>query len=297
MERVTQAPILVPLDGSSFADQAIPYADALAGGACQLILLEVGEDEADEFALAERHAGACHRLETAVGDPADQILRAAEDFGAGMIVMTTHGRGALGRWAFGSVADKVTRLAPVPVLVVHPNGEDRTPGMPLVGRVVVPLDGSELAASALPAAEALARRLGLPIHLVSVVDADRLVPVELAPAAAFGASVIERDLADMTAAAREALASHGERLRAAGVTTTWAVWEGSPYLVLADALRPGDVVVMASRGQRGMARWLLGSVSEKLIREGPAPVLLIPAPRPSAASAVAPTGRKVNASY
>jgi len=112
-------PVLVPLDGSDLAEQALPYARELAEPGCQLILLEVGEDE-DDLGVLERHAGSCASLETAVGDPAEQILRVARDLQAGLIVMTTHGRGALGRWVFGSVADQVMRTSPVPVLVVRP---------------------------------------------------------------------------------------------------------------------------------------------------------------------------------
>ena len=67
------------------------------------------------------------------GDPAEQILEVARKLGVGLIVMTTHGRGALGRWAFGSVADAVSRRAPVPVMIIRPQeGEipphPRSPG-------------------------------------------------------------------------------------------------------------------------------------------------------------------------
>ena len=268
-----QHPILVPLDGSPEAEQALPYAEALAEPGCQLILLEVGEDPDSEFALLDRHAGSCARLETASGDPAEQILRTARDFGVGAVVMTTHGRGALGRWAFGGVAYAVTRHSPVPVMVVRPG--EATPE-PALRRLVVPLDGSPLAEIALPVAQSLARRLGLPVRLVTAVDPVSFVPSAVAPALAFDAEVYSETLAALRGEAEAWLTRASEALREAGVDASWEILSGSPYVAITDALRPGDVVVMTSHGRSGVTRLLLGSVAEKLIREGPTPVILVP---------------------
>jgi nucleotide-binding universal stress UspA family protein len=267
-------PVLVPLDGSPEAEQALPFAEALAEPGCQLILLEVGEDPDDEFALLERHADSCARLETVSGDPAERILSLVRDLGVGMIVMTTHGRGALGRLAFGSVADAVTRKSPVPVLVVRP-GEATTE--PPIRRLVVPLDGSALAEAAVPFAQSLAQRLGIPVHLVTAIDPVSLVPTAVAPALAFDAEVYTETLAQLRGDAETWLAMAGDRLRGAGVETSWEIVSGSPYGAISDALQPGDAIVMTSHGRGGVRRWLLGSVAEKLIREGKAPVMLVPA--------------------
>jgi nucleotide-binding universal stress UspA family protein len=277
-------PVLVPLDGSLEAEQALPYAEALAGPGCQLILLEVGEDSDDEFALQERHGDSCARLETVSGDPAEQILRVARDLGVGLIVMTTQGRGALGRLAFGSVADAVTRKSPVPVLVVRPGDE---PTEPPLRRLVVPLDGSSLAEAAVPFAKSLAHRLGIPVHLLTAIDPVSLVPSAVAPALAFDAEVYTETLAQLRGDAETWLAEVGERLRGAGVETTWETVSGSPYVAIADALQPGDAVVMTSHGRGGVKRWLLGSVAEKLMREGKAPVMLVPAGAPEKRAMVA----------
>ena len=73
-----QQPILVPLDGSDFAAQALPFAEMLAGSMCELILLEVGEDKVDEFLLQERYGDSCAHLEAITGDPVEQILQVAQ---------------------------------------------------------------------------------------------------------------------------------------------------------------------------------------------------------------------------
>jgi nucleotide-binding universal stress UspA family protein len=267
-------PILVPLDGSQLAEQALPYAQKLAEPGCLLILLEVGQDE-DDLGLLDRHADSCASLETAVGDPAEQILQVAKDLGVGMIVMTTRGRGAVGRWAFGSVADVVTRTSPVPVFVVRPRDGDPEIA-PVIQRVVVPLDGSPLAKEAIPTATSLARRLHVPVHLITAIDVTKILPVEVIPTVAFDAALYEETVDQFEADATAWLTQTAEQLQHKGVATTWAILHGSPFLAITDAAKPGDVIVMTSRGCGGAKRWLLGSVAEKLIREGPVSVVLVP---------------------
>jgi nucleotide-binding universal stress UspA family protein len=267
-------PILVPLDGSDLAERALPYAEALAAPGCQLILLEVGQDE-EEFTLLDRHSDSCARLETATGDPAQTILQVARDLGVGLIVMTTHGRGALGRWAFGSVADTVTRTTPVPVMVVRPRAGEAE-AAPIMRRVVVPLDGSPLAEQALPTAQALAQQLNVPVHLVTAIDLTSLLPVEMMPTMAFDAVLYAETVDKVRTEAEARLTQAAEQLHRAGLEATWEVLSGSPFLVISDAVAAGDLLVMASHGHSGAKRWLLGSVAEKLIREAPVPVVLVP---------------------
>jgi nucleotide-binding universal stress UspA family protein len=267
-------PILVPLDGSDLAERALPYAEALAGPDCQLILLEVGQDE-EEFQLLDRHAEACAQLETVTGDPAQQILEVATKLGVGLIVMTTHGRGAIGRWAFGSVADAVSRTSPVPVMIIRPQ-EDETPP-PLIRRIVLPLDGSPLSESALPVAEALALQLGIGVHLITATDLSQLLPVGLTPAVAFNAEVYEDAVTQAQQDAEGWLTQAAARLRDGGVEVTQAVRAGTPFPVLQEILQPGDIIVLTSRGRRGAARLVLGSLADQLVREGAAPVVLVPA--------------------
>jgi len=268
-------PILVPLDGSDLARRALPYAEALAAPGCQLIMLEVGPAE-DEVGLLKWDEDTCAQLETAVGDPAEQILRAARELHAGLIVMTTHGRGSLGRWAFGSVADTVTRTAPVPVMVIRPRENEPEPD-PVIHRVIVPLDGSPLSEEALPVAQELALQMHAPVHLVTVLDLTSLTPVEVMPTAAFSTSLYEETLAQLRSDAETWLTEAAAHLQQAGVSATWDVLTGSPFFAIGDVVQPGDVIVMTSHGHSGAKRWILGSVAEKLIREAPVPVVLVPA--------------------
>src|SRR5207253_6772950 len=96
----------------------------------------------------------------AEGPAADVIYAQAAASRASLIVMSTHGHGGLGRWLYGSVADEVLRRVPVPVLLVSAVCTPTTWCMDKPARVVVPLDGSSLAAEALQPARDLAVALG-----------------------------------------------------------------------------------------------------------------------------------------
>jgi nucleotide-binding universal stress UspA family protein len=223
-------------------------------------------------------------MEAVRGDPAETVVRCAQSLGADLIVMTTHGRDAVGRAVFGSVADRVARAAAVPVLLVRPTGASGTNGAaapPAFERIVVPLDGSDRADAALPVAADLARTLRLPIRLVRVIDPAMTV-AQLSgvgfPGAPISAELCRQVLDDVRDEARRSLTAAAARLAGAGVQTTWAVIDGSPYFAIADATEPGDLIVLTSHGRSGVLRWALGSVAEKLVRTAPAPVVLVPAP-------------------
>jgi len=136
--------VVVPLDRSPLAEQALPHAVALAkAGHARLELLSVAPLSAPEAAgqygprvdwdsdAAESRdylAGLVGRLqdeglrahaEVRRGDIAEEILRHVADTEADLIVMSTHGRSGLGRWVYGSIADRILRHAPVPVLLVR----------------------------------------------------------------------------------------------------------------------------------------------------------------------------------
>src|SRR5581483_7956227 len=144
MER--QKTLLVPLDGAAVAEAAVPYAELMAKAlGASLSLLAVVEREPGElFARAAemraylenareaslrqylallagtlRDRGLTADVATVLGDPAEEVLAAAERLDAAMIIMATHGRGGLDRWLIGSVADKVMRTSPRPVLLVR----------------------------------------------------------------------------------------------------------------------------------------------------------------------------------
>ena len=224
--------------------------------------------------------GVTARRVVVAGQPEEEILAVAAAEGSGLIAMASHGRGAVGRWVFGGVADKMARTSPVPVLIVHPRDEAAAPAPVTIKRLLVPLDGSDLAAEALPVAEAYAKQLRVPVHLVRAIDiAALLPPVSPGPVPEFPISgdLYDRMFGDVQGEAERSLADAAGQLEKAGVTVTKRVVVGPAAASIAEAAELGDLLILTSHGRSGFERWLLGSVAERLIRTGPTPVVLVPA--------------------
>jgi nucleotide-binding universal stress UspA family protein len=284
--------MLIPLDGSAAAEAALAYVPFFPVERVRLLRVEpeIKEPmmaspaewaawqearEADARAYLERigerlrHEGREVDPVVVRGDPAAQVLAHAGD--ADLIVMTTHGRGAASRAFFGSVADRVARHATVPTLLIRADLGAGAP--PRVDRIVVPLDGSSAAERAVAPAEVIARRLGVPMLLVRVFDIDLARATVMAGAdAAIADAHSQAAIREQAAAALEADAA---ALRERGVAARAVVRVGNTVGELLDIITPSDLIVMTTRGHGGISRWLLGSVTDKLMREAPAPVLLV----------------------
>lgn len=152
----------------------------------------------------------------------------------------------------------------------------------MYSRIVVPLDGSELAAQALPAAEEMARLNGAPLHLVRVVEFGRLA---WTGKQGIPATVVEQE----TEAAEEYLENIRNAIAERGMTVTAEIRRGSSGHQLVDAVHTGDLLVMTSHGRSGAVRWFLGSVAENVIRRSPVPVMLVRAVERPAVAASSPT--------
>ncbi|HEY8445709.1 MAG TPA: universal stress protein [Thermomicrobiales bacterium] len=299
-----QLRILVPLDGSPLAEQALPYARVVAGEAGEIVLLTVvpwAEDVRNllgkivipapdlqasyESSAREELEDVRKRwfgdrpgvsIEIRAGDPAEHILWAADAVEANLIVMASHGRGALGRWTFGSVADRVSRASTIPVLIIHPREIASKPeDQPVIERVVMLTDGSPLSLQAIPVAANLGQTLGVPVHALRAIDPNAMVThVPLAP------TPLPVSFEDAVAQAQEdaerSVKTAVEQLRAAGATADGEIVQGPIGLSLIEAIRPTDIVVMTTHGRSGVSRWLLGSMAEKMIRAGVAPVVVVP---------------------
>jgi nucleotide-binding universal stress UspA family protein len=148
-------------------------------------------------------------------------------------------------------------------------------------RIVVSLDGSELAEQALPVAEELAGLANAPLHLIRVVDLTRLErygPYGLAVEYA-GFELVAQEERQV---AEEYLDTVAKDLKGRGRTVTTAVVDGITPRVLVESAKPGDTLVMASHGRSGLSRWFLGSVAEEVVRRATVPVLLVRAQPPAA---------------
>src|SRR5829696_7410431 len=279
--------ILVPVDGSPEASAALPYAAALATPGTEIVLLTVVPSATDADAARAglataaqrlRVAGQTVRTEVATGNPARRIVDIAAELRAEMIVMASHGRGAIGRLIYGSVADRVGRESPVPVMVVRT--KQLAPGPVGITRLVVPLDGSSRAESALPVATTISQRLGTPISLVRVVDPADAMPPAVGVDEAIPFEIYDEAEKELEQEARRYLEMMAQKLREQGLPMTTSVLVGSPASSIEEATHFGDVLVLSSHERTGVMRWLLGSLAEKLAREDESPVILVPASTP-----------------
>lgn len=267
--------VLVSLDGSRPSARVVTYAGDLVRPTGEVSLLHVSPlpvqalnapiDElrraADRLRLLDTGVGV--QVRVASGDPADETLRAAADFGAELIVMACEGKETAG---LGGAVDRVARSSPVPLLIVR-DRESRTTGISsAIRRIVVPLDGSDRAMEGLEVAEGLAMRLGAPVLLLSVIDQSEVV------------LPTRRVTADARLDAQRTLDRASASVMRYGIGLHSMLLSGAVASTIANATAPGDIVVMTRQG-RGGRRSPVGSVAERLIATSPVPVVLVPVRR------------------
>ena len=141
-------------------------------------------------------------------------------------------------------------------------------------RIIVPLDGSDLAGEALVHARELAQCLSVPLHLVRVIDAHVLNQIGATGLAFdYGAvtELVEEEDQDATAFMDQQI----EALNGEGLDVTGVVVHGPVATSIVASADPDDLIVMASHGRTGIRRWFLGSVAEEVLRQASVPVLLV----------------------
>jgi nucleotide-binding universal stress UspA family protein len=305
--------ILVPLDGSEFAEWALPAAVSIATRtAAKLELVSVNirvpasvsahipgygaawknaaRDRALDYlrSMTNRIAKSSNVATHATvhsGAIVDSLVQHAGQAHVDLVVMSTHGRGPLQRMWLGSVADGVVRHSPVPVLLIHPR-EGRPPdpaGDHLFGRVLVPLDGSGYSEEVLPWAVALGELGGADYTLLEIIQP----PMVLGPP--YGTfpppRIDDEQLRAQRLASKDYLEGVADRLRTRElrVETTVRDDASTAHGILDQADQNGtEVIAMSTHGRGGLGRVFLGSVADKVVRGATIPVLVL---RPGGVSA------------
>ena len=282
--------LLVPLDRTSFAEQALPMAVGIARRAnARLDLVEVHalyalEDptagwlryEPDRDAEYQRHernyldatakwvtavsmvsasadllAGSVVLPETVAGS----ILSRACAVNADLIVMATHGHGAASRFGLRSVAYELLRRAPMPILLMRPGDRvSRLIPEAVLDNILIPLDGSPLAEQVLAPAMELARIMEARCCLVRVVD--------------FNSS---------PAGAEAYLGRIAEKIRDPGLQVRTRVVVGrhaAAAILEGTEIEESNLIALATHGRGGLKRLFLGSVADELVRTAGLPVLV-----------------------
>ena len=291
--------ILIPLDGSTLSEGILPYVRSMAQAIqVPVELLRVNDPaqtrasapaaQADEY--LEKIAGSFSgitdvKYTVKLGNPADTILDRAAAQPDTLIAMATHGYSGTRRWLLGSVAEKILHGASNDVLLVRPADKD-TGGEAVLKKIQVPLDGSELAEKVLPTVTELAASLSLEVVLLHVLIRVLFSPPEtFLPV--FGANIPNQQelWAQASSEASQYLAKKVEQLRAQGLPQVSCVLiegtaEGAAAVIVDLAKKsPDDLVALSTHGRSGIGRWLLGSVTERVVRHTSNPVMVIRARR------------------
>jgi nucleotide-binding universal stress UspA family protein len=295
--------ILVPLDGSPLAEQALPCAMALSKGlGYELVflgavsipcdtqeilnkagvqpdaLLEQLKAEAEEHLVEMvekmRQAGVSARHVVQCGPAAETIVSYADQMDVQQIVMATHGYTGPNRLTHGSVAERVVQSASVPVLLVRVQeaGEKDFHQPMCCQRILVPLDGSARAEHVLKAVTDIALALDSEVILFQVpivyvsgwMTGEWFVPVQGVLATA------KQDAEDYLSYVAARLKQQG--LKVCTATQIGAVADS--IIEHAEANRV-DLIAMSTHGRTGLRRWSLGSVADRVLRAGKLPILLV----------------------
>jgi len=311
--------ILVPLDGSQFAEHALPRALMIAqSSAATVHLVQVHVPNTPGYALDippifddtldrpsrknERAylAGLVQRITARWNVPVTQTLLDgstvatlhdhALKIAADLIVMTTHGHNPLARLWLGSVADALVRQAPAPVLLMRPYEEasdflhlDREQPFK---RVLIPLDGSRLAEAALDHAVALTNGMDVEYTLLQAIEPILITYLPLAS----GSEVDDQSFELWRAEAHDNLERMAKRMPATRPVRTQVVTATPAAAILSYVRQHGiDLIAMATHGRSGISRILLGSVADKVVRGTHIPILLH---RPAAVALPASTEQR-----
>lgn len=286
--------IVVPLDMSEVSESSLPVARALAsqlGATIALISVIEFSPDLDDFVSTREFREDIVRLErelsayldrvaatfpdiavetvVRVGDPLDEITYLVEGLDQPLVVMASHGRTGLRRHVIGSVTWRVVHSITSPVVVVKAGKEGTVLDGP-VQRVLVPLDGSALAESALDVVTDIFGEDLTELHLVRVSN-----PVlwRGLPAARAGNDGDDR----VRDASSSYLRGVAAGLRERGIRTLFEVHGGVVSEAILDAATDAevDMIVMATHGRTGLRRVFMGSQAERVLRDAKLPVMLI----------------------
>jgi nucleotide-binding universal stress UspA family protein len=297
--------IMVPLDGSSFGDYALPAAVALArrtGAMLDLVhvhrplgaqanysadpgfehVTELYRDldavvsgaehdrmrkVADE--LRRTHAVDVMTIVLYGDDIAATLFEHAAESSIDFVIMSSHGQGGTRPFGVGSVASRLVRDMEVPVLVMRPDSDaPNTPDVPAFRHVLVPLDGSPRSEDVIPAARELAYPFASDVTLLQVVQ-HGLWPINVIEVQQLDVHRKER--------AHRYLSAVADRIRGLWADPGLAVaaHESVPDAILQAADGVGaDLVAMATHGRAGLSRLVMGSVAAEVLRSTRLPLLL-----------------------
>jgi nucleotide-binding universal stress UspA family protein len=290
--------ILLPLDGSELSEMTLPYGEELANKlGSEVILYHVhGHEHSNQEHMHQMYLemvaeiirrnirkrqpnGADVKITTKVeaGEPTENICNLVDKNKVDLIIMTAVNASGLkvGKM-LGSVTDHVCQTVPIPVMLIRTQslGQiDQT--RPLINRMMIPLDGSELSKLALPIGEVLAAKLNVGVTLFQMANIIHLYSDVSGTSAYIDYTKVNeyeknRAISEMIELEKD--------LKEDGLNVTNIVTSGTDAAneIIELCKKIGiDLVVMSTHGRSGLGRWVFGNVAEKVLRHGETPLLLV----------------------
>ncbi|MGD1119531.1 MAG: universal stress protein [Dehalococcoidales bacterium] len=301
--------ILVPLDGSELAEKSLPYAEELApllGAEVVILNVRMPSEDPDkpehrayiskitatteEKVLKSPHLKRGEKIKVMsaiigstgpVKHPAEQIVDYAEKESISLIIIASHGRSGISRWALGSTANKVASVSKCPVLLVRAGASLPRPSH--LEKMLVTLDGSKQAEAVLSHIEWLVPRLKAKVTLLTVVETlYHIYPAAETIGYFGGAGVIkipytEEEMKPSVETAEKYIKEVNQKLASEGITTGYEIRVGAAgqEIIAAEKETGADMVIMSTYGHSGFGRWDHGSIADKVMHGGSVPLLLI----------------------
>jgi nucleotide-binding universal stress UspA family protein len=301
--------ILLPLDISEMPEIVVPYAEELAGKfASEIILYYVRAKDHEELKnltldyldrVAEtikQHILNNEKKELTIttkiaeGEPAQSICELVNKNKIDLIIMPSVSVSGLkiGK-ILGSVTDHVCHTVPIPILLIKPQHAQLTTKRKLFNNILIPLDGSELSKLSLPVGEEVAAKLKIPIVLFEMApmvypsaNSSNMYGTDYVKINDRDEQVIEYNYAKANEAeesrVQAELIAIERELRGKGLSVDHRITSGidaAKEIVQICKEKGVDLIIMSTRGRSGVNRWLLGSVTEKVLHFGEVPLLLI----------------------
>ena len=285
--------ILVPLDGSLLAERTLALAaNIVEEMSAKLTLLRVvpqfailaadpmvyeemnrlGDEESLSYLRSKADAldlSVSIDVFSETGQPADTIIRFAEEHDVDLIMISSHGRSGLNRWVYGSVAERVLRQSPCATLIINARVVH---DVPQCKKILVPLDGSDIAERALEPGKQLAAALGSDLHLLRVTTYAHQMMETSSMKGALD-DIEEREVQEAEAYLKSKYSDEPDLQIYFKVDVAKGTVAES--IVNYAAEHQINLIVMSSHGRTGLQRWVYGSVAEKVLRSACCATMII----------------------
>jgi nucleotide-binding universal stress UspA family protein len=288
--------LLLPLDGSELGEIALVYARDLAvalGSEIQMLysverpdreyrrMCEIYLDKVAERLVTQlKQGGSDADVKTIVvdGEPSETIIKYAGEHNSHLIILASHGRSGIMPWVMGSTASKIIQRSSIPVLLVRATTIKNQRQMRVFSKILLPLDGSAMGEAALPYVIEIARVLECEVTLLRVVELGEHVHSIGGPDYfKFSEQQVETEKIEVL----RYLDEIKKRFTGSRGTVRCELKIGDAAQEILKLAREDDVrvIAMSSHGKSGVMKWVMGSVSNKIMNAGKVPLLLVRPPQ------------------